>query len=391
MAVPVRGGSFGESRSWKKMKSVTKTRKLPRATCRLVIWHTEGTAIGGLLTWMWRLKKSLPPAGVELILASLEIEPHRSPQICEPEKIYDVRIRTEEEWIAFLLANRTSVHFINYAYKHVDRLVKMNPALLGQLTLAGICHIDQKSDYHHLNRLDSWLSGIVAVSPRCREKLEDMLPHRRGTIPVLPDWDMQIKAPPDRNQNRSRPLQVLFNGRILHEQKRVLDLPEISRRLAHMRAPVQLTVVGDGPDLPRLRDELGQGRHILYRLLQPRAPWGMERLLQEHDVFLQTSEFEGASVSLMEAMIAGLVPVVTRTESGTDLLEHGKNSLLCPVGDADAFTEALADLAYHRDRVSKLGREAFKTARAYLGNLDYAQGLRKYLESLQSIPVQKAA
>jgi glycosyltransferase involved in cell wall biosynthesis len=390
MAMPPRG-SLRRISSDLKMKSFTKTRKLPRTTCKLVIWHTEGTAIGGLLTWMWRLKKSLPSAGVELTLASLEIEPFQSPQVCEPEKIYDIRIRTQEEWIAFLLANRSSVHFINYAYKYVDRLGKINPALLGQLTLAGICHADQNSDYHHLNRLDSWLAGIIAVSPRCREKLEVLLPHRRGTIPVLPDWDMPIKAAPDKSQNRSKPLQVLFNGRILNQQKRVFDLPEISRRLAHMRAPVQLTVVGEGSDLPRLRDELGEGRHILYRLLEPRAPWAMEKLLQEHDVFLQTSEFEGASVSLMEAMIAGLVPVVTKTESGTDLLEHGRNALLCPVGDVEAFTDALADLAYNRDRIPKLGREAFKTARASLGKLDYAQGLRKYIESLQIYPVPKAA
>ncbi len=39
---------------------------------RLVIWHSEGTAVSGLLSWMWRMKKSLPAASIDLTLASLE-------------------------------------------------------------------------------------------------------------------------------------------------------------------------------------------------------------------------------------------------------------------------------------------------------------------------------
>jgi len=357
----------------------------PHPGRQLVIWHTEGTAISGLLSWMWRLKKSLPPAGIELTLVSLEIQPFRFPQVCEPEKIYDVRIRTPQELIAFLKKTRSSVHLINHAYEYVDLLEKLCPTLLPRLTLVGICHTDQDYYYHNLQRLDSRLTGIVAVSPHCVEKLEAFLPHRRGTIPVLPDWDMPFETtPPVRYQNDKQPLNILFNGRLLHLQKRVLDLPEISRRLAQTQVPVKLTIVGDGPDLPRLRDELERGEHIPYRLLYPRAPWEMAQLLAEHDVFLQVSEFEGASVSLMEAMIAGLVPVVTNTQSGTDLLKHGHNSLLCPVGDVTAIATTLADLAQNRGRIPELSRAAFQTAKAYLQELDYAPRLRGYLESLQT-------
>jgi len=351
---------------------------------RLVIWHTEGTAISGLLSWMWRLKKSLPAAGVDLTLVSLEIQPFRFPQVCEAEKIYDARIRTPQEWIAFLKKNQSAVHLINHAYEYVDLLEKIHPGLLRRLKLVGICHTDQDYYYQNLLRLDSHLSGVVAVSPLCAEKLEDLLPHRAGTIPVLPDWDMPAeRTPATRFQNALEPLRVLFNGRLLHLQKRVLDLPEISRRLAQAKANVQLTIVGDGPDLPQLREELGRGDHIPYRLLWPRAPWDMAQLLAEHDVFLQVSEFEGASVSLMEAMVAGLVPVVTSTQSGTELLKHGRNALLCPVGNVTEIAAALAELAENRERVPQIGREAFQTDRAYLRELSYPQKMREYLETFQ--------
>jgi glycosyltransferase involved in cell wall biosynthesis len=368
------------------MKPIAEPWESRRPPCRLVIWHTEGTAISGLLSWMWRLKKSLPAAGIELILVSLEMQPFRFPQVCNPDEIYDVRIRTPQEWIAFLKANRSAVHLINHAYEYVDLLEKMSPSLLPRLTLVGICHTDQDYYYNNIRRLDSRLSGIVAVSPRCVEKLEKLLPHRRGQIPVLPDWDMPIeKTPRLRHQNVLKPLNVLFNGRILHLQKRVLDLPAISRRLAQLKASVKLTIVGDGPDLPRLREELGMGDHIPYRLLWPRAPWDMAQLLEEHDVFLQISEFEGASVSLMEAMIAGLAPVVTHTESGTDLLQNRRNAILCPVGNVEAIADALADLAQNRGKIMSLGREAFHTARGHLQDLGYTRRLREFLEGFQTV------
>ena len=351
------------------------------ASRRLVIWHTEGTAISGLLSWMWRLKKSLPAAGIDMTLASLELQPYRFTQVCAPETFYDTRIRHTREWIAFLKSNLDAIHLINHAYDYVDLLEQARPELLDRLTLVGICHTDQDYYYHHLKRLDARLAGIIAVSPLCAEKLAQLMPARRGTVPVLPDWDMPVgEAPPARE--RTAKLRVLFNGRLLHLQKRVLDLPEISRRLADAGAAVELTIVGDGPDLPRLRDAFGQGRHISYRLLGPRAPWEMAPLLEAHDVFLQVSEFEGASVSLMEAMVAGLVPVVTGTESGTELLEHGCNALVCPVGNIEVIARQIAELAIDRTRIDTLGGAAFACAKTYLQQLDYPAHLRAYLQTL---------
>jgi glycosyltransferase involved in cell wall biosynthesis len=353
--------------------------------CRLVIWHTEGTAISGLLSWMWRLKKSLPAAGIELTLVSLEIQSFRYQQVCKSDEIYDVRIRSVQEFVAFLKKHQSSVHVINHAYEYVDLLAKVNPGLLPRLTLVGICHTDQDYYYQNIKRLDAKLSGIVAVSPRCVEKLEELLPHRRGQIPVLPDWDMPIaKEPTLPHQSAFKPLQVLFNGRMLHVQKRVLDLPEISRLLAQAKVEVKLTIVGDGPDLPRLREEFSKGEHIPHRLLSPRAPWEMSHLIEEHDVFLQISEFEGASVSLMEAMVAGLTPVVTQTESGTDLLQNRRNALLCPVGNVTAIAANLIELAQNRDKIPTLGREAFHTAQTYLQELGYTRRLREFIEGFQT-------
>jgi glycosyltransferase involved in cell wall biosynthesis len=164
-----------------------------------------------------------------------------------------------------------------------------------------------------------------------------------------------------------------------------LELPEISRQLATAQVPIELTIVGDGPDLPRLREAFNLGHHIPCRFLGPRAPWEMAPLLDEHDIFLQISEFEGASVSLMEAMVAGLVPVVTGTKSGAELLKNNENSLVSTIGDAPAIAANLALLTKDRSRVDRLGRAACETAKTYLHKLNYAGELRRYLTGILAI------
>ena len=86
----------------------------------------------------------------------------------------------------------------------------------------------------------------------------------------------------------------------------------------------------------------------------------------------------------MEAMIAGLAPVVTHTESGTDLLNR-RNAILCPVGNIAAIAGGLAELAQDRAKIPALGREAFQTARDYLQELGYTRRLREFLEGFQTV------
>jgi glycosyltransferase involved in cell wall biosynthesis len=51
-------------------------------------------------------------------------------------------------------------------------------------------------------------------------------------------------------------------------------------------------------------------------------------LYREMDVFVSPSHLEGGPVPLLEAMLCNVVPVVTRTGFGPDLVEHGKNGYL---------------------------------------------------------------
>ena len=64
-------------------------------------------------------------------------------------------------------------------------------------------------------------------------------------------------------------------------------------------------------------------------------------LYQLADLFVLSSWSEGMSMSLLEAMACGLLPVVTAIPGNADLVKEEENGLLVPPGDEEAMASAL--------------------------------------------------
>lgn len=69
------------------------------------------------------------------------------------------------------------------------------------------------------------------------------------------------------------------------------------------------------------------------------------RLMRECDVFLMPSFGEGFPNSLLEAMAAGLAPVVTPVGAVPEIVTDGQDGLVIPAGDAEALAGAIRRLA----------------------------------------------
>jgi glycosyltransferase involved in cell wall biosynthesis len=64
------------------------------------------------------------------------------------------------------------------------------------------------------------------------------------------------------------------------------------------------------------------------------------------DVFVSPSELEGGPIPLLEAMMANVVPVSTRTGFAPDVIEHGVNGFLCDVGSTVEELAGLVEAAF---------------------------------------------
>ena len=70
----------------------------------------------------------------------------------------------------------------------------------------------------------------------------------------------------------------------------------------------------------------------------------MSEVLPHAEIFVMSSDYEGMSNALIEAMYMG-IPVVTTSVSGTkELISNGVNGFIVPIRNQKAFTEAIIKL-----------------------------------------------
>ena len=151
---------------------------------------------------------------------------------------------------------------------------------------------------------------------------------------------------------------LLSVGR-LDRQKGHADLLCALAGVHSARPDVALVIAGEGPErerLEELRDALGLAHAV--RLLGHRDD--VERLLAAADLFVFPSHFEGTPFAMLEAMAQGL-PIVSSTFGGADeIVEHGSNAVLVPVGRPDALRRAIVEVLADRparERLAAAGRE----------------------------------
>lgn len=174
-----------------------------------------------------------------------------------------------------------------------------------------------------------WTSVVAAVSDRLARYLAEVVgidASRIRTIPngVAADRFTPGPAPADLRAS----LGIAADARVIGSIGRLEEVKAYDRLIAaHARlrreggydVPVHLVICGDGSaraGLERQIAELGVADTV-------RLPGWTDRPVDYYrlfDVFALTSRSEGASVSLMEAMACGAVPVVTDVGANAELL-----------------------------------------------------------------------
>lgn len=149
---------------------------------------------------------------------------------------------------------------------------------------------------------------------------------------------------------------VVYTGR-LAESKGLFDLVKAWESLIERRPTARLWLVGDGPDRERLFDlvcDLG----LKYRVCLPGAFDDIEEVLQAADAFVLPSYAEGMSLSLLEAMAAGLPVVATDIPGNRELVTEGQTGRLIPPRDPVAMANTLEELLDQPVVAARLGEGA---------------------------------
>jgi glycosyltransferase involved in cell wall biosynthesis len=117
--------------------------------------------------------------------------------------------------------------------------------------------------------------------------------------------------------------------------------------------PFHWTIVGAGGERGFLEMKLKTGSpEQTVSFAGPVSYADVPAVLNQHDVYLLASDYEGLPLSLLEAMGHGLVPVVSDLESGIREVVDKTAGLLVPVDDVAGYARAIIHLHEHREELA---------------------------------------
>lgn len=159
---------------------------------------------------------------------------------------------------------------------------------------------------------------------------------------------------------------------------------EVLKKLVMFFPNVGLVIVGDGPEKNKLElitKSLELNNNVAFVGWQE----DLGSYYKTSNLFIQTSNFEGYGLSLVEAGVSGL-PIVTTNVGIANDLENGKDAYICPPGDVEYMFKAVYDLVENNSMRESLKLNIKRTLESrLLSKEDYMKAYQEMLENASKL------
>jgi glycosyltransferase involved in cell wall biosynthesis len=333
------------------------------------IFSTPTWVVSGVNSFTRRLMLGLERRGHEVELLVIRQGPADSPELPLPTDVNVQHLQFDttkswwqSRWDAFknyLHDRAPAVYLPNYDFENSAVI----PALDAKVCVLGVVHSDDPDHFEHLQRCGRYWDAAIAVSQHLFGEMIRLAPEVQPRAHLVPYGVPLEVRNPQTGRSGTDELRILYTGRFNEQQKRVSDLPKIAQRLHARGVAFRLTLVGNGPEAERLRTDLasliGSG-HV--HIIETAPHDDVLRMYRDYDCLVLPSAYEGLPLALLEAMGSGCVPVVSDIRSGIpDVVRHGQNGYLVPVGDIDGFAARCAALQQDDTLRKQMSEAAFAT------------------------------
>ena len=221
-----------------------------------------------------------------------------------------------------------------------------------------------------------WTDGLIVMNQEDFEAAQKRLGFREGHnlffvhgvgVPVIDysyvNRDVQ-RTPSVRSELgiNSEDVVVACIGE-LNPNKNQSLLLDAWKRVTDKRSNVHLLIIGDGAYRQKLERQNFEQNIRNVHLLGYRND--VPYILQETDILAHVSKREGLPKVILEAMAASKPIVATGVRGNRDLIEHGRNGFLVPLGDVGELESALLRLIDNEELRKSFGLKSSEKIRDY--------------------------
>ena len=225
-----------------------------------------------------------------------------------------------------------------------------------QIKIVMVIHSDTEYIYKNVFDMIEEIDKVVCISRKIEETCirsygiptDKLLYH---VNPIL----LEEKQP--RQENVRGRLRVGFVARLVKLAKRTHLLPQVMDECFRRGLDVEFHIAGEGECFDLLRayveeNHLEEKVHLEGWI----PPMRMAGFWRHQDIYLNISDFEGMSLTMLEAMAYGAFPVVTDVSGVTDVVKDGKNGLIVPIEKWLDCVDKIAALDADRELLARGSR-----------------------------------
>lgn len=246
-----------------------------------------------------------------------------------------------------------------------------------------------KEASHNCQHLDS----LVGISPQVT-----LLLRQTGVSSYVNTIPNAVLIANDNLPTLSKPLRIVFIGRLEERQKNILILPDIAEILHSKGLYFKIIVIGDGPHRQDLEEKIT--RMNLWNIFDIRGAMNRDAawdVLRDAHFSLIPSNFEGFGLVIAESMAAGAIPVVSAIPVFRWILGEDADTLSAPVKDTRTYAARIHMLAADPARYQKIQarlqqrqKDNFSPESTVSGYLRLIEKLRKTHDPNRFIPMPLA-
>lgn len=315
----------------------------------------EGIGWGGSELWAANLAYGLHNRGVKSIL----LGGTEQPLLDDRYESLTIRFSEQEtimQMVNLFEANLPCVFVNNFAGCAYMAAIIVKRKYPNLIRIISVIHNDNKSLFDAHMILQEYIDKVFCVSNQIKTHMRELYNFRPDCF-YFKEQPIPIEKGYCRSWNSEKTVQIGYAARLVRQQKRADLLVDLIAYLESKKLDYVFNIAGEGECASALIE------YVRANKLEKRVRlWGrqpkekMPAFWKMQDIFVNISEYEGTSLSMLEAMSYACVPISTDVSGAAEFIEEDVNGYICKVGDIGGVASCIEELIWHREKLRIYGQ-----------------------------------
>lgn len=230
------------------------------------------------------------------------------------------------------------------------------------IKIISVMHNGNKSYYDRQCVFGEYIDKYVCVAHDMINEMENRgIDSKKLCSTTLP-FECVANLKREYTLKSSYPIQIGYAGRldrIKNGQKRMDLLLEVIYRLVDEKINFHMTFAGDGPARGKMEETVKNKKLQSYvTFLGKIKREDIPKFWQKMDIGVSMSDYEGRSISMLEMMANGTVPIFTDVSGVSEDIVNNVNGYIIPLEDVNAAVNRIKYLYENRNNLVVMGKKA---------------------------------